>query len=86
MEQGISVGSVDDRLHYNDRLLGELRVKVADIDVTPSLELHEITKNSGSEIVIANAPRFGEPNFRSLVRDGIQIDLSPDTAQILEND
>ena len=24
VEQGISVGSVDDRLHYNDRLLGEL--------------------------------------------------------------
>ena len=86
VEQGIRAGSVDDMLHYNDRLLGELPVKVADIDVIPSLELHEITKNSCSGTVIANTTRFGEPNFRSLMRDDIQIELSPDTAQILDND
>ena len=86
VEQGISVGSVDDMLHYNDRLLGELRVKVADIDVTPSFELHKLIKNSVSEIVTDTTTRFGELNFRSLVRRGTQIDLSPDIVQVLEND
>ena len=86
VEQGISIVSVDDMLHYNDRLLGELRVKVADIDVTPSFELHKLIKNSVSEIVTDTTTRFGELNFRSLVRRGIQIELSPDTVQVLEND
>ena len=39
----------------------------------------------GLEIITANRIKLGRNNFRSLGGDGIQIDLSPDAAQILEN-
>ena len=42
--------------------------------------------DKGSEIIIANRTKLGRYNIRSLEGgDGIQIDLSPDAAQILEN-
>ena len=43
------------------------------------------TGNLGSEIITANRIKLGRNNFRSLGGDGIQVDLSPDAAQILEN-
>ena len=86
LEQGIRVGRVDDILHYNYRFLGELRVKFADVDAIPFLKIHEITKTPGSEILTANITRHRKLNFRSLGRECMQIDLSPDTAQILESD
>ena len=43
------------------------------------------TGNLGSEIITANRNKLGRNNFRSLGGDGIQIDLSPDAALILEN-
>ena len=43
------------------------------------------TGNLGSEIITANRIKLCRNNFRSLGGDGIQIDLSPDAAQILEN-
>ena len=86
LEQGMRVGCVDDILYYNYRFMGKFQFKFADIDVIPFLEIHEITKNLGSEILTANITRLGKPNFRSLGRDGMQIDLSPDAVQILEDD
>ena len=43
------------------------------------------TGNLGSEILTANRIKLGKNNFRSLEGDGIQVDLSPVAAQILEN-
>ena len=60
--------------------------KFADIDFIPFLDVHKITGNLGSEIITDNRIRLGRSNFRSLGGDGIQIDLSPDAAQILEDD
>ena len=43
------------------------------------------TGNLGSEIITANRIKLGRNNFRSLGGEGIHIDLSNDTAKILEN-
>ena len=68
------------------RFMGKVQFMFADIDFIPFLEVHELTRNLGSEILTANITRLGKTNFRSLGRDGIQIDLSPDVVQILEDD
>ena len=48
-------------------------------------ENNTATGNLGLEIITANRIKLGRNNFRSLGGDGIQVDLSPDAAQILEN-
>ena len=65
--------------------MDKTQFKFADLDFIPFLDVHEITGNLGSEIITANRIKLGRNNFRSLGGDGIQIDLSPDAAQILEN-
>ena len=47
---------------------------------------HHNDRPLGSEMVAANMIRFGESDYRFLLRNGMQIDQSPSIAQILTND
>ena len=86
LELDIRVGCADNILYYNYRFMGKLRFKFADIEAIPFLEIHEITNSSDLEILTAHVTRLGKPIFRSLGRDGMQVDLSPNAVQILKDD